>query len=181
MGSEVTLIESGKRLLPEADREISQRLGKLLHDAGVTIKRGVEVEAIHQADDGALAVILAEGRGEIAADKVLASRRLPNQPGSGSENWGSRWSTAPSWWMNRCGPVSPVSTRLGMSPAPATEVLRVHVVASGQRRRHHRRRECDGETQQDGLWPGAPLPRTPGPRSPGWVSPRNKPKQRASR
>jgi len=88
MGSEVTLIESGKRLLPEADREISQRLGKLLHDAGIVIKRGVDIEAIRQADDGALSVILAEGKGEIAADKVLASRRLPNSTGLGLRELG---------------------------------------------------------------------------------------------
>ena len=88
LGSEVALIESGKRLLPEADREISQRLGKLLHDAGITIKRGVEVEAIHQADDGSLAVVLAEGKGEIAADTVLASRRLPNSTGLGLRELG---------------------------------------------------------------------------------------------
>jgi dihydrolipoamide dehydrogenase len=88
MGSEVTLIETGNRLLPEADREISQRLGKVLYDAGITIKRGVEVEAIRQADDGALAILLAEGKGEIAADKVLASRRLPNSTGLGLRELG---------------------------------------------------------------------------------------------
>ncbi len=88
MGSEVTLIESGKQLLPEADREISQRVGKLLHDAGVAIKRGVSVEAIRQGDDGALAVMLAEGKGEVIADKVLAARRLPNTAGLGLRQLG---------------------------------------------------------------------------------------------
>jgi dihydrolipoamide dehydrogenase len=88
LGSEVTLIESGKRLLPEADREISQRLGKLLYDAGIVIKRGTEVEAISQTDDGALSVILAGGKGEIAADNVLASRRLPNSTGLGLRELG---------------------------------------------------------------------------------------------
>jgi dihydrolipoamide dehydrogenase len=88
LGSEVTVIESGKRLLPEADHEISQRLGKALYDAGIAIKRGVEVEAIRQSDDGALAIILANGKGEIAADKVLASRRLPNSTGLGLRELG---------------------------------------------------------------------------------------------
>jgi dihydrolipoamide dehydrogenase len=78
MGSEVTLIESGPQLLPEADREISQRLGKLFHDAGMVIKRGVAVEAIRQGGDGTLVVLLAEGKGEVVADKILAARRLPN-------------------------------------------------------------------------------------------------------
>jgi dihydrolipoamide dehydrogenase len=88
MGSEVTLIESGRQLLPEADREIAQRLGKLLHDAGITIKRGIDVEAIRQVDDGELVVILGEGRGEVAADKVLAGRHLPNSAGLGLRKLG---------------------------------------------------------------------------------------------
>jgi dihydrolipoamide dehydrogenase len=78
MGSEVTLIESGPQLLPEADREISQRLGKLFYDAGMVIKRGVAVEAIRQGGDGALVVLLDGGKGDVVADQVLAAHRLPN-------------------------------------------------------------------------------------------------------
>jgi dihydrolipoamide dehydrogenase len=88
MGSKVTLIESGKQLLPEADREIAQRLGKLLHDAGIAIKRDTAVEAIRQGDDGSLAVVLAEGKGEVVADKVVAARRLPNSTGLGLRELG---------------------------------------------------------------------------------------------
>jgi dihydrolipoamide dehydrogenase len=88
MGSEVTLIESGPQLLPEADHAIAQRLGKLLHDAGVVIKRGVAVEAIRQGDDGTLVVVLAEGQGEVIADKVLAAHRLPNSAGLGLDELG---------------------------------------------------------------------------------------------
>jgi len=88
MGSKVTLIESSKQLLPEADHGISQRVGKLLHDAGVTIKRGIAVEAIRQGDDGALVVVLAEGKGEVIADRVLAARRLPNTAGLGLRQLG---------------------------------------------------------------------------------------------
>jgi dihydrolipoamide dehydrogenase len=83
MGSEVTLIESGRRLLPEADHEIALRLGKMLHDRGVVIQRGVTVEAIRSGDNGALTVVLAGGKGEITVDKVLAARRLPNSTGLG--------------------------------------------------------------------------------------------------
>ncbi len=88
MGSQVTLVESGRRLLPEADREISQRLGKLLHDSGLVIKRGAAIKAIRQDEKGSLVVILAEGQGEILADKVLASRRLPNSIGLGLRELG---------------------------------------------------------------------------------------------
>ncbi len=90
LGSKVTLVESGPQLLPEADREISQRLGKLLHDAGVAIKRNVSVEVIRQSDDGSLVVVLAEGKGEVVADKVLAARRLPNTAGLGLRQLGIR-------------------------------------------------------------------------------------------
>ncbi|MFB0535349.1 MAG: dihydrolipoyl dehydrogenase [Anaerolineae bacterium] len=88
IGSEVTLIESGPQLLPEADREIAQRLGKLLYDAGIVIKRGVAVEAIRRGDDGTLVVVLAEGKGEVIADKVLAASRLPNSAGLGLHELG---------------------------------------------------------------------------------------------
>ena len=90
LGSEVTLVESGPQLLPEADREISQRLGKRLHDAGVAIERNVSVEVIRQSDDGSLVVVLAEGKGEVVADKVLAARRLPNTAGLGLRQLGIR-------------------------------------------------------------------------------------------
>ena len=87
-GSEVTLVESGPQLLPDADHEIAQRLGKWLYDAGIVIKRGVAVEAIRRGDDGTLVVALAEGKGEVIADKVLAARRLPNSAGLGLQELG---------------------------------------------------------------------------------------------
>lgn len=83
MGSQVTLVEPGQQLLAEADREIAQRLGKLLYDSGIAIRRGVGVEAIRQQEDGSLVVVLAEGQGEVVADRVLAARRLPNSAGLG--------------------------------------------------------------------------------------------------
>jgi dihydrolipoamide dehydrogenase len=88
MGSQVTLIESGPQLLPEADHAIAQRLGKLLHDDGIVIKRGIAVEAIRRGDDGTLVVVLAEGKGKVVADKVLAARRLPNSAGLGLQELG---------------------------------------------------------------------------------------------
>ncbi len=89
MGSQVTLIEPGPQLLPEADREISQRLGKHLYDSGIAIRRGVAVEAVRQREDGALAVLLAGGQ-EVVAERVLAARRLPNSIGLGLREQGVR-------------------------------------------------------------------------------------------
>ena len=90
MGSRVTLIETGPQLLPEADREISQRVGKMLYDAGVAIQRGVAVETIRQSADGALVVGLADGHGDVVAEKVVAARRLPNSTGLGLRELGVR-------------------------------------------------------------------------------------------
>lgn len=87
MGSRVTLLAPTRQLIPEADREISQRFAKLLHDAGIDVKRGTEVEAIRR-DDGSLTVVVAEGKGELAADKVLAVRRLPGSAGLGLRELG---------------------------------------------------------------------------------------------
>lgn len=90
LGSAVTLLESSSQVIPDADHEIAQRFGKLLHDAGVAIERGVSVEGIGQADDGALTVLLADGRGELMVDQVLAPRRLPNSTGLGLRELGVR-------------------------------------------------------------------------------------------
>jgi dihydrolipoamide dehydrogenase len=83
LGSDVTLIESGDQLLPEADRDISQRLGKVLHDEGIAVKRRTEAELIRQDDEGSLVLSLADGKGEVVADKIVAMRRLPNSSGLG--------------------------------------------------------------------------------------------------
>ncbi len=85
LGSAVTLITASRQMLAwdevVADREVSQRLAKRLHDSGVVVKRGVDVEAIRQ-DDEALTVVL-DGGDEIPVDKVLAARRFPNSSGLG--------------------------------------------------------------------------------------------------
>jgi len=90
LGCSVTLMTSGPRLLPGADREISQRMGKLLHDAGIAVRRDVTVEAIRGREGGMLAVVLAEGQGEVLVDTVLAARRLPNTAGLGLRELGAK-------------------------------------------------------------------------------------------
>lgn len=83
LGSQVTLVESGDHLLPDAPREAARRIGRVLHDAGIAVKTRTAVEAIRQGKDGALVVLLAGGKGEVAADRVLAARRLSNSSGLG--------------------------------------------------------------------------------------------------
>jgi dihydrolipoamide dehydrogenase len=90
LGAEVTLVVEGDRLLPDMDAGLAQRLAKLLHDGGISIRRRTRVEAIRQGADGSLAICLAEGQGQIVADKVLAARRLPNTSGLGLRALGVR-------------------------------------------------------------------------------------------
>jgi len=89
MGSQVTLIEEAPQVLPDADREVAQRFGKVLHDAGVTIHRNVSVRAIQRRGD-TLLIELADRKGEVEADMVLAARRLPNTSGLGLRQLGAR-------------------------------------------------------------------------------------------
>jgi dihydrolipoamide dehydrogenase len=87
MGSQVTLIEEGKQLLPEADRELAQRLGKVLYDAGIAIRRGVQVDEIRQGEDAPLNISLSDSQ-VVAADQLIAARRLPNAIGLGIRGLG---------------------------------------------------------------------------------------------
>ncbi len=88
IGAQVTVIADSRQLIPDADREISQRFAKLLHDAGIGVQRGAAVEAIRPAEDGALVVVLADGGGEVRAATVLAARRFPNSSGLGLRDLG---------------------------------------------------------------------------------------------
>jgi dihydrolipoamide dehydrogenase len=83
LGSEVTLIESGGHLLHDADRDVAQRIGRALYDGGIAVKVRSGVDAIREGEDGALVVVLAGGKGEVVADRVLAARRLSNSAGLG--------------------------------------------------------------------------------------------------
>ena len=88
MGSDVVLVSEDSRLLPEADREISQRLAKRLHDDGVDVRRGTGVQGILETSDGRLKVALTEGQDPVTVDRVLASPRFPNSTGLGLNDVG---------------------------------------------------------------------------------------------
>ena len=87
LGSAVTLIAENGRLLPLADREISQRVAKLLHDSGVDVRRGAGVTAIQADEVGGLRVSLADGE-SVVVERVLASPRFPNSTGLGLRDVG---------------------------------------------------------------------------------------------
>ena len=84
LGTEVVLLDSGERLLPFVDGEISRLLGATFSSMGVRLVLGSGVGAVRRAD-GELQVILESGE-VIRPEKVLfAAGRAGNTEGLGLE------------------------------------------------------------------------------------------------
>jgi NAD(P) transhydrogenase len=82
LGVEVTLVDSGERLLSFFDAEISDVLARTFSDLGIRLVLGGGRAAVRR-DDGGLISTLASGE-EIRTDKVLfASGRIGNTEGLG--------------------------------------------------------------------------------------------------
>jgi NAD(P) transhydrogenase len=89
LGTEVTLVDSGGRLLPFLDAEISQLLAEAFAGMGMRLVIGGGRAAVARDETG-LRVTLASGE-EIRPDKVLfASGRVGNTEGLGLEDAGVR-------------------------------------------------------------------------------------------
>jgi NAD(P) transhydrogenase len=89
LGTEVTLVDSGGRLLPFLDAEISQLLAEAFAGMGMRLVIGGGRAAVARDETG-LRVTLASGE-EIRPDKVLfASGRVGNTEGLGLEEAGVR-------------------------------------------------------------------------------------------
>lgn len=83
-GVKVTIV-ARRRLLPEAEPEISHALSGYFTDEGITVRDGISYRAIRQAPDGVALTVAADGRTEtIGAEQVLISTgRVPNTDGFG--------------------------------------------------------------------------------------------------
>ncbi len=77
-GSQVTIVEEERRVLPGEDDEIRQRVGAALREEGVEILVEAKVRAIRRKG-AELAVSVADRKGEreIAVDRVLVAERAP--------------------------------------------------------------------------------------------------------
>ncbi len=75
LGCTVTILEAAERILPTADREISQNLSMILKKRGLSIHTGSVVQEISQQADGLLLQFTdKKGEpGEVSCDKVLLS------------------------------------------------------------------------------------------------------------
>jgi glutathione reductase (NADPH) len=87
LGSKVTVVHRGDRLLRDFDEEIRDRLAKELELSGITLALGVTIDAINDTDEGRC-VRLNDGRVLTADEVMLAIGRVPNTIGIGLENAG---------------------------------------------------------------------------------------------
>lgn len=82
LGSDVTVVEAGPRLLPQYDAELTRPVAQKLAALGVRVLTGARAGGL--SDNGALRVAGIDGAEEIAADKVLVTvGRRPRTTGAG--------------------------------------------------------------------------------------------------
>lgn len=87
LGSGVTLIHAGPRILPFADEEISELLAATFESYGMKLVVGVRAESIVRRD-GALTVDLAGGRSLVAEQILFSLGQVGNTEGLGLEELG---------------------------------------------------------------------------------------------
>jgi mercuric reductase len=92
-GTEVTLA-TRRRLLPEAEPEISKALTSYLREEGITVRAGLSYRGIERAGNGVELTVSIDGADEtLAAERVLlATGRSPNTDGLGLAEAGIRLS-----------------------------------------------------------------------------------------
>ncbi len=80
LGSEVTLLQRGARLLPEYEPEIGEQVGKTLERLGTRVLTGTQIQHVERTATGRRLVVTRNGREEtLEAEQVLvATGRTPN-------------------------------------------------------------------------------------------------------
>lgn len=85
LGSDVTVVESGPRLLPQYDADLTRPVAARLDSLGVRVHKNALAKGL--TDKGELLVEHEEGIANIAAEKVLVTvGRAPNTDGFGLED-----------------------------------------------------------------------------------------------
>jgi len=78
-GVKVT-IATRRRLLPEAEPEISDALAQYLGEEGITVRSGLSYQRIQQMPEGAVLSVLAGGQAQaLTAERVLVTSGRPAQ------------------------------------------------------------------------------------------------------
>ena len=82
LGSTVTVVEAGPRILPQYDAELTRPVAQRLTQLGVRVLTGARAGGL--SDSGALRVAGSDGAEDIAADRVLVTvGRRPRATGAG--------------------------------------------------------------------------------------------------
>lgn len=88
LGSQVTLLARGERLLPRMERFAGELVTERLREAGAVVRFGVEVTAAERTPGGEVAITLSDG-GELLADEILfATGRAPRSADIGLDTVG---------------------------------------------------------------------------------------------
>ncbi|OKJ13572.1 dihydrolipoyl dehydrogenase family protein [Kitasatospora sp. CB01950] len=118
LGSEVTLLVRGDRLLDRTEDFAGQLVADGLREAGVDIRLGVSATAVHRADDGTLTLDLSDGTRLPADEALFATGRVPNTADLGLATVGltpGHWITTddtgvatdvPGGWLYAAGDVN---------------------------------------------------------------------------
>jgi len=90
LGSEVTILQHGERLMPRVDAEAGDAVKAAFKEEGIQVRLGVEVESVRHHPVSHTGVRLAGGE-ELTAERLLvATGRRPNGEGLGLEELGVR-------------------------------------------------------------------------------------------
>ncbi len=80
LGSEVTLLQRGERLLPDDDPEVAEAVGAMLERSGIHVLTGTHVQSVERDDQGQRLYIETKGTAEVleAEHILVAAGRSPN-------------------------------------------------------------------------------------------------------
>lgn len=96
LGSDVTMLVRGSRLLPRAEPFAGELVAKGLADAGVTIRTGAAVAGLRRPDPSGPVTVVLDGGEELVVDEVLfATGRAPRTDDIGLETVG----LTPGEWL----------------------------------------------------------------------------------
>ncbi|QQR44827.1 NAD(P)/FAD-dependent oxidoreductase [Myxococcus xanthus] len=89
LGSEVTLVQRGKRLLSRAEPFAGEQVAQALRDAGVRVLLGMNVTRVQRpGGKGEVTVTLSNGEQVVADEILVAMGRVPRTEGIGLETVG---------------------------------------------------------------------------------------------
>ena len=87
-GSKVYLTTEHSRILPQEDRDTSQRIAQALREQGVELLLKYAVESIRKSEKGFVAILAGPDEQLVEVEKVLVSQRKPNTSNIGLDQAG---------------------------------------------------------------------------------------------